>query len=186
MTHPDKKSLRREIKAKLEAQSSAEREKRSLIIQEKLFSLDVFNKAVSVCIYVSTPTEVDTTSMIDQALGMGKRVLVPLSNLENKELELYEIKNRQEYLTRGTFGIMEPIPGKARLASTSEVDCVIVPGVVFDRAGHRIGHGKGFYDRFLDRLPAGIGKIGLSFSFQVISKIPNESHDKPLDIVLTD
>lgn len=186
MTHPDKESLRQAIQSKLKAQSSEEREKRSLSVEKKLFTLDVFKKAVFVCFYVSTPWEVDTTSMIDKALKAGKRVLVPLSNLENKELELYEITNRREDLKKGAFGIMEPLPERTRRAGPETLDCVVVPGIVFDREKNRIGRGKGFYDRFLSQLPSRVSKIGLSFSFQVVSNIPIESHDVKLDFVLTD
>jgi 5-formyltetrahydrofolate cyclo-ligase len=73
----------------------------------------------------------------------------------------------------------------ARLARLDEADCLIVPGVVFDKKNNRIGHGKGYYDRFLKRFGSQVLKIGLAFSFQVVSHIPVESHDEPVDRVLT-
>ena len=161
-------------------------ETKSVKIKEKLFSLGAFKVAHCVCFYVSLPLEVNTKGMMDEALKLGKRVLVPLTNLENKELSLYEITNRRKDLIEGAFGIMEPCPGTTRLARLDEAECLIVPGVVFDKQNHRIGHGGGFYDRFLKRFSSKIPKIGLAFSFQVIQEIPTQAHDVKVDMVLTD
>lgn len=180
-----KESLRQEICQKLQAQSPADRRKKSLIIEEKLFGLDVFKKAAAVCFYVSLPEEVDTAQMIDRALRAGKRVLVPRVN-GGAPLQLYEIKNRRQDLERGAFGIMEPVPSRTRLADAKEIGCVIAPGVAFDRTNHRLGRGKGFYDRFLAGLGPGVAKIGVAFSFQMVEEVPRYGHDVRLDVVLVD
>ena len=181
-----KKSLRVKVHQRLGSQSVESRKTRSLKVQKKLFSAPAFKKAHCVCFYVSLPSEVDTSGMIDKALELGKRVLVPRTNLENKELSLYEIKDRERDLKKGAYGVMEPRPAKARLARLEEVDCLVIPGVVFDKKNNRIGRGKGYYDRFLKKFGPGVLKIGLAFSFQVVSKIPVENHDMPVDQVLTD
>lgn len=181
-----KKSLRQELKARLSAQLPEERAFKSLLIQRKLFGLDAFKKAGCVCFFVAMPFEVDTASMIDGALDLGKRVLVPLTDLENKELNLYEIKDRRSDLRPGTMGILEPMPERTRKAAVAEVDCIVVPGLVFDSRHYRIGHGAGFYDRFLKTLAPSVQKIGLGFSFQVLPEVPVEPHDVRLDAVLTD
>ena len=183
---PSKKSLRAKILKILGSQSPEALKKRSLRIKKKLFSLAVFKKAGCVCFYVSLPLEVDTTVMIDKALRMGKRVIVPRTNLENKELSLYEIKNRTEDLKKGAYGVMEPRAQKTRFVDLDEVDCLIVPGVVFDKRNNRIGRGKGYYDRFLKKFDRKAVKIGLAFSFQVIPRVPVEAHDEMVDQVLTD
>ena len=171
---------------KLGLQSLGQRTKKNLKIQKKLFSLESFKKARCVCFYVSLPLEADTRGMIDKALKMGKRVLVPRINLENKELRLYEITDRRTDLEQGAFGIMEPRPDKALPVHLAQAQCLVVPGVVFDKKNHRIGHGGGYYDRLLEKCPPGVLKIGLAFSFQVVQNIPAEAHDVKLDIVLTD
>ncbi len=181
-----KQSLRQRVKSKLDVLSPAERRERSLLIQEKLFGLDVFNKAAAVCFYVSIASEVDTVSMIERALRQGKKVLAPVVNLKENTLSLRELKDPGGDLKKGAFGIMEPDPQTTRLAGFEEVECVIVPGLVFDRENHRIGRGLGFYDRFLKLLGARVSKIGLAFSFQVVTKIPVEAHDENVDLVLTD
>ncbi len=183
---PTKKSLRAKILKVLGSQSPAERKKRSLRIQKKLFSLAAFREAECVCFYVSLPSEVDTTVMIDKALQIGKRVIVPRTNLENKELSLYEIKNRAEDLKKGAHGVMEPRALKTQLVDLKEVECLIVPGVVFDKKNNRVGRGKGYYDRFLKQFGPEVSKLGLAFSFQVVPRVPVEAHDEPVDKVLTD
>ncbi len=170
----------------LGSQSSEARRERSLRIQKKLFLLARFKKAQCICFYVSLPSEVDTTGMIDEALKQGKRVLVPLANLENKELSLYEIKSRTRDLKKGAQGVMEPRVDKTRLVRLEEAECLVVPGAAFDKKNHRLGRGKGYYDRFLKKFGPKVLKIGLAFSFQVVSRVPTEDHDASVDKVLTD
>ena len=67
-----------------------------------------------------------------------------------------------------------------------KLDLVIVPGIAFDKKGHRIGYGYGYYDRFLKTIKKKAVKIGLAFDFQLIESIPEEEHDVPMNIVVTD
>ena len=62
---------------------------------------------------------------------------------------------------------------------------VVVPGIAFDRSGHRLGHGRGYFDRFLSTLPDKVPTIGLCFDFQRVAALPHEPHDHPVDAVLT-
>ena len=181
-----KKSLRQEIKARLETLSLEERRKNSLLILERLFRLDAIRRARTVCFYVGMDTEVDTSPMIGKAIGMGKRVFVPRVNLENKELKLFEVRDIRADLAPGALGILEPDPSKAKPADSEDLDCVVVPGLAFDRQKHRLGRGAGYYDRFLAKLSARVFKVGLAFSFQVFPEIPHEEHDQVLDEVITE
>lgn len=174
------------MKSLLSAQNKERRDSKSRLIQKKLFEHQAFCKASVVCFYVAMPVEVDTRPMIQEALKIGKRVLVPLADLENKELKLYEIRDLDTDLEVGALGILEPRKDRARLADAKEVDCVIVPGMAFDSQGHRLGRGGGFYDRFLSKFSAKTPKIALAFSFQVLPQIPQETHDQRVDIVLTE
>ncbi|MBI4352496.1 MAG: 5-formyltetrahydrofolate cyclo-ligase [Candidatus Omnitrophica bacterium] len=177
--------MRKSIRLKLDSHSAKERRAKSLAIGKKLFRLSAFQTAKTVCFYVSLPEEVDTAFMIDRALRSGKRVAAPLSDLKKRELALYEMKNRTELVT-GAYGILEPPPLRERSVKASEIDCVVVPGLVFDKKGNRLGRGKGFYDRFLKGLDRRVPRIGLAFSFQVAEKMPVEAHDEKVDVVLTE
>ena len=182
---PDKKTSRQDMTTRLKALSSQARQAKSLAIGDKLFGLENFKRARCVCFYVSLPLEVDTGFMIDKALSLGKTVCVPLSDSKTLELTLYQIQSRDD-LQKGAWGIQEPAADSARHVPAGKVDCVVVPGVVFDRENHRIGKGKVFYDRFLAKLNPDTFKVGLAFDFQVVDKISNDPHDKKCDLVLTD
>ena len=173
------------MKALLSAQSVGERSRKSRVIQEKLLENQAFQKAGTVCFYVALPQEVDTHDLIERSIGLGKRVLVPLVDLENKELKLKEIRDLRKDLAPGTLGILEPV-SHTKIAELREAECILVPGLAFDEKGHRLGRGGGYYDRLLQGLPATITKIGLAFSFQVVPQIPLEAHDQRVDLVLTE
>ena len=161
------------------------REEKSRVIGEKLFALDAFRDARTVCFYVGMPTEVDTAPLIDAALALGKTVLVPFCNSKRGKLLFYRIENRKD-LKKGVFGIWEPDPQKACPADASAADCVLVPGLAFDRAKNRLGRGKGYYDKFLAKLDPKVPKIGLAFSFQKVKSVPTAGHDVKLDNIITD
>ena len=182
-----KKDLRQAVQLRLLAQSVQDRARRSKVVETKLWSCQEFQKAKWVFFFVSMPEEVDTHTMIDRALAEGKRVAVPCSDLKAKKLFFYEISDRNSHLKPGACGILEPDSSRGKEVAPTQATCVIVPGVVFDKKNHRIGHGAGFYDRFLDRLDPTIKKIGLAYSFQVMIKdLPQEVHDVVLDEVITD
>jgi 5-formyltetrahydrofolate cyclo-ligase len=180
-----KASLRQKLREDLKRQSRPSRRKKSLVIGKKLLSAAVFRKAATVCFYVSKSLEVDTRGLIRESLKRGKRVLVPRMDAQKKRLGLREIKSFRD-LKLGAFGVLEPVVSRTRKAKLAEVDCVVVPGVGFDKKKNRLGHGLGFYDRFLARLPKRAKKISLAFSFQVVNTIPHEAHDVAMDKVLTE
>ena len=177
--------LRQKLREKLKRQSRPSRRKKSLLIGEKLLSGMEFKRAAVICFYVSKPLEVDTRNAIRQSLKLGKSVLVPKMDPKKKQLLLYEIKSLRD-LKLGAFGVLEPVPARTRKAKYSEVNCVVVPGVAFDLRKNRLGHGLGFYDRFLAKLPAKTKKVGLAFFFQVVNHIPREAHDVVMNRVLTE
>jgi 5-formyltetrahydrofolate cyclo-ligase len=174
------------MRARLKGQSLEERNQKSLLIKEKLFALDAFRRARAVCFFVGMDEEVNTLPMIEKTMAMGKRVLVPQVNLENKELRLFEVRDLRRDLRPGVLGILEPDPASAVPAKAEDADCVVVPGLAFDKMKRRLGRGAGFYDRFLSGLDKRAFKVGLAFSFQVFPEIPHEEHDHDLDEVLTE
>lgn len=180
-----KKELRADMIQRLSAQPQADRSRKSIALKAKLMQLPEFQRAQTILFYVSLIDEVDTHRMIDEALAMGKRVAVPRCVVESKALLLYEITDRSE-LVRGVFGLDEPDPAIATPVAPGEVDLAIVPGVVFDRQANRIGHGVGYYDRFLRLLKPQTPKVGLAFEFQLVSRVPVEPHDIRLDKIITE
>jgi 5-formyltetrahydrofolate cyclo-ligase len=180
-----KNILRKEI---LEIRNSIplpERKKKDILIKQRLFSLSAFTVAKTVLFYASFRTEVDTNSMIEESLKMGKAVLVPKVNKKLQRLLLYEIKNLRE-LSPGYMGIPEPSLPDNRLREIEDVALVIVPGVCFDHSGNRLGYGAGYYDMLLSHIKKKVPFIALAYEEQVIDTLPSENHDVRVDMVVTD
>ncbi len=162
------------------------RAEKSLIVQDKLFSSEVFRESRTVMIYVSLPDEVETTGLIEKALKLGKRVVVPFVGDKDDNMLVSEITS-MENLEKGPFGVFQPGRGQVRTVPLEEIDLVIVPALAFDRKKMRLGRGKGYFDRFLSQKDLSRAKtIGLAFNFQVIGSLPHDDHDIPVDEILTD
>ena len=175
-----KHKIRRHIKEKLNNHSELEKSRKSDIIKAKLFNEEEFKKAKVVMFYVSLKDEVNTFSMIDEAIKTGKRVCVPVILKEEKRLIAGEIKDRKADLKEAHFGIYQPQAGRVQEVPLENIDLVVVPGIAFDKNNVRLGRGHGYYDRFLCALPNNTRTIGLAFDFQVIDNLPKDSHDIPV------
>ncbi len=174
-----KRTLRREAIAARRFLTN--RASRSRAIAERLEAHSVYECASTVFTYVSKPDETDTHVIIEQALRSGRDVLVPRA-ADNFHLEWVRIESA-DALQAGAFGVLEPV-GPASTATTPNDAIALVPGLAFDRDGYRLGWGKGYFDRFLATFN---GKaIGLAFDCQVYDALPRESHDRPVNYVITE
>ncbi len=171
-----KKALREKVLEK--RKNLTEKAEKSSAVKRKLYTLPEFEDAKKVCIYVSLENEVHTHDVIKENLK-NKDIVVP--KVKGEKLLLCELKSFDE-LSEGSFCVLEP--GEERRVSPQDIDCVIVPGVVFDKEGFRIGYGKGFYDRLLNEVNC--PKIGLCFDMQLVEEVPFEEHDIPVDIIITE
>jgi 5-formyltetrahydrofolate cyclo-ligase len=151
--------------------------------QLNLLVLDEYVQAVTVALYAPHHNETDTALILTSAFEAGKRVLYPA--VCGGEMVLRSVTSIAE-LRAGAFGILEPCPtGGDHQADV--VDLVVVPGVAFDRTGHRLGYGKGFYDRFLNNPGRAAHLVGLCHDFQVTETgIPTDIHDIPMEIIVSD
>lgn len=172
-----KKQLRKLIVEKRTALSAATLKAWSDEIMERLEQHPAFRAAHTVLLYHSMSDEVDTRAFIEK-WSASKQILLPVVKEEELELRLYDPKNG---FTAGTYGIMEPI-GEP-FVQHSEIDLAIIPGVAFDTFGHRLGRGKGYYDRLLPLLQA--YKIGICFPFQLLNEVPVEAFDVLMDEAIT-
>lgn len=163
--------------------------KNSKIIQEKLFNMEEYKRSKAIFIYMSFNREVDTRDIIRDSLNKGKRVAIP--KIVNGEMEFYYINNIND-VEIGCFGVQEPIAieGLAYFRDCEDSAFMIMPGVAFDHKKHRIGYGKGFYDKYLMKYGhdnnGKFSKIALAFDFQVLEEIPCESYDILPDMIITD
>ncbi len=128
-------------------------------------------------------SEVDTTNLIEHLFRQGQKVVLPLVDIRKHVLDHYYIQSFSD-ATTGTFGIHEPDPKVCVSAKISDLDLVIVPGVAFDRRGHRLGSGHGYYDRFLARIES--LRVGLAFGAQIVDEVPVNGLDQAMDFIVTE
>ena len=174
-----KAGLRKKILEERNKLTDSEIKERSLVVRDKLFSSDGYKKAEKILFYVSFGSEVDTHEMIKESLG-NKIVCVPV--VIGDKIIASMIKDFKELDTKNKYKISEP--SNINKIDPKEIDLVIVPGVAFDRLGHRIGYGKGYYDSFLSNLNA--KKLALAFELQIVDEIPKEWHDIAVDEVISE
>ena len=157
-------------------------------ILNTFISLPLFQEKNIFFIYCQYRSEVRTIPILARCLKLGKTVSVPLSKPQQAQMEAVVISDQVRDLSPGYLGIPEPLPPLAqdRILRPSSIEVAVIPGVVFDRCGHRLGYGMGFYDRFLAQAAPQAIRIGLAFSCQLVDRIPSLPHDVPMDMVLTE
>lgn len=182
----EKKQLREEVLSRRGAVSTANRVIRSADILQRLFELEVMRSASWVHFYVSYGNEVETTGMVAHALKHGKRVSVPMMDADSNRLILSELKDPVRDLAPNAHGIPEPKAEAFRPVGIDEMELMVVPGIVFDEKGYRIGQGGGYYDRLLDEISGRIPIVGLAFELQIRPVVPVEAHDIPVNWIVTE
>lgn len=181
-----KQTLKQEILSKRNHLNKEDIKKKSELIKNNLYALPEFQKSKNIMFYASFNSEVDTQEIIKELLDKKEKIIVvPYVVKNNPILQLSELKDFNE-LEPKTFGILEPKELYKREFNPEKVDLILIPGVVFARNGHRIGYGYGFYDRFLKTIKNNPTKIALVYDFQIVEKIPEEQHDVPMDIIITE
>lgn len=169
------------------------REEKSQMILQTLYHMPLYKETKIILSYVNYQSEVITDDLLNRALLEGKHVFVPKVLGDN--MEFYQITDLND-LTEGYRGIREPISGPEFLdklsgfhSAKTDHPLMLMPGAVFDKKRHRIGYGKGFYDRYLDRLKAAdtrVHTLALCYECQMLDKIPYEAHDVRPEMILTE
>ncbi len=180
-----KRAIRKEVLKKRDEISPDIKSVKNALIKERLFSLPEFINAKTVFFYASFRSEVETLSMIRESLKMGKRVVLSRVDKKRHRLMLYEIKDISE-LSPGYMGIPEPSLSGERLVSLDDIKLVIIPGAAFDCSGNRLGYGAGYYDILLSEGKKKIPIIALAYEEQLVDKVPSETHDVKVDMIVTD
>lgn len=176
-----KPSIRRAMLALRKQMPAAECLTKSLQVQQRFMLLPEFGAANVVALYSPFRNEVFTEEIFRKARLRGKRIAFP--RVGENALEFQEVSELSE-LTSGSFGILEPAGG--RRISLEEIDLMAVPGLAFCMQGYRLGYGQGFYDRVLHGVTRRSMLAGLCFEQQLVSELPIEEHDIPMDLILTE
>lgn len=175
----DKRELRRLVRTKKQQFSAADLRTMSEKIISNLLSMPVMKESRTVLMYYSLDDEVNTHDAIDRLVADGKTVLLPVVIGDNA-MELHRYTGPDD-LRIGSYGIKEPVG--PLYSDYGKIDVAVIPGMSFDHNGNRLGRGKGYYDRFLPRLPQA-KKIGICFPFQIFPTVPTDENDIKMDIVL--
>ena len=171
----EKSQLRRSVKRRLIELSPLDRERRSRIICANL----AIGLADKTNIGLFAPKETEPNLDLLWEMGFVKNRLIAYPRCEGDELQFFSIPEIRD-LRIGKFGIREP----AAIRRVCQLDAIVLPGLAFTQDGIRLGHGTGFYDRFLQTQHGKLLKVGVCFDFQIVPAIPQEIHDVNVDLLV--
>jgi 5-formyltetrahydrofolate cyclo-ligase len=154
----------------------------------------IWQQAQTILIFMSMKQEIDTHFLLDEALSSVKNLFLP--RIIDDTMSFFKIDSLDGPWDEGVFGILEPKMNHVNQFHINTINfplLIIVPGLAFDKKGHRLGRGKGYYDRFLssiNKLSAGnnsrnITIVGLCVKEQLIDHVPTEDYDQKVDAICT-
>ncbi|MFW6082103.1 MAG: 5-formyltetrahydrofolate cyclo-ligase [Desulfosalsimonas sp.] len=182
-----KLKLRREVGSRIAVLAGSELEAKKASIRDQLFDFANFREAGTVFFYACLGDEEIAKSIVASCMDRGKDVAVPLFLRQQPGApRLFKINSLDTDMREGTEGTFEPDPERCKQMPFESVDIAIVPGVAFDEKGARLGSGQGRYDRLAPMLPNTARKVALAVEEQIVPSIPMESHDKYVDIIITE
>ena len=155
-------------------------------IEERLFGFANFLESRIVLFYIDKPGEVRGRDIVDRSYHYSKIVVLPAFDPATHTMRLLKVDNPRKDLKKGPRGILEPDPKKCNTVPIECIDIAIIPGIAYDEKGGRIGSGEGYYDRLIPDLAVTTRKVALSLEDQIVPLVPMESHDRYVDIIISD
>jgi len=181
-----KSQIRTDITDALAALSENEIVEKTSAIEKRLFDFANFLESKVALLYVNNNNEVTTRNILTRTHAYNKIIVLPAFNTETFAMTLMKVDALEKDLTAGPRGIVEPNPDRCKVVPIERIDIAIIPAVALDEKGGRIGCGEGYYDRLIPNLAITTRKVALAFEEQIIQQVPIESHDKHVDIIITD
>lgn len=178
----EKRALRAELRQRRRTMAGLEREHASQALTRHLVDLTTALGARSVSAYLSTPDEPDTRPWLRWAHEQGVRVLYPISR-EDGLLDWTVSDGTSE--REGLFGLPEPVGEPLSPMALDGVDLIVVPAACVDHAGHRMGWGRGYFDKTLGSMQVRPPVYAVVFDSEYLETVPTERHDEPVDGVVT-
>lgn len=178
----EKKELRRTYLALRRTFSKEQRKQWDAAIQARILAMPELEQAANVFCFIGTEQEIDTRPLIEAFWQAGKAVYVPRCLDLKGNLSFYRIYSWND-VEEGVFGLLEPKWDCEEWHRTDSILCIL-PGLCFTKQGHRLGYGKGFYDRFLAKVRA--IKVGICYNCCIVEKIPQDQYDQIADWVFTE
>lgn len=181
-----KNQIRRDIAKNLAALSNKDIAEKTKAIEKKLFEFANFLEARIALLYVNCDNEVATGDILAKSYVFNKVVVLPTFNIETFEMTIMKVEDPEKDLVVGPRGILEPDAIRCKIVPIDQVDIAIIPAIALDEKGGRIGSGEGYYDRLIPNLAITTRKVALALEEQIVQQVPIESHDKHVDIIITD
>jgi len=181
-----KQELRNQVDKSIHELSGEERESKVRAVEARLFDFANFLEARIVLLYISDKNEVETRNILSKTYDYGKIIVLPVFDPVKGSARLLKVDDLQRDLIEGPQGLLEPNAQRCREVPLECIDIAIIPSVAVDEKGGRLGAGDGFYDRLIPQLPVTTRKVSLALEDQIVSQVPAESHDKHVDIIITD
>jgi len=181
-----KRELREKIEESISALSEEEYRTRINDIETRLFDFANFLESRIVLLYVNDKSEVDTQNILLKTHDYGKIIILPVFNPEKGSVRLLKVDDPSRDLVASPGGLLAPNRQRCREVPMECIDIAIIPGIAVDEKGGRLGAGDGTYDRLIPKLPITTRKVLLALEDQVVPQVPAESHDKHVDIIITD
>ena len=178
--------IREDIATIISALTESDMAKKAKAIEDRLFEFANFLEAKIALLYVGGDNEVQTKNIIKRAYSYNKIVVLPAFDPKTLEMELMKVDKFAQDLKLGPRGVPEPSTDRCKIVPIDRIDIAIIPGIAFDEKGGRIGTGRGYYDSLIPKLAITTRKVALSLEEQIIPQVPMESHDKYVDIIITD
>lgn len=155
-------------------------------IEEAIFDFANFVEARIPLLYAHQGCEVAMSNILRGSIEAHKIVVLPTFNADKRTMGMFKVDNLDTDLREGPRGVKEPDPSRCKKVPIDRLDIAIIPGYAFDEKGGRVGSGRGYYDRLIPRLSITTRKVALAFEEQILPQVPMESHDKYVDIIITD
>jgi 5-formyltetrahydrofolate cyclo-ligase len=181
-----KEEIRNDIAKRLAALADSTVEAKARQIENRLFEFANFLEANIVLLYINSANEVISRNIIERCFDYDKIVILPAFDRHTYEMKLMKVDNLETDLKLGPRGIFEPDEMRCNVVPIECIDIAIIPGAAFDEKGGRIGSGEGYYDRLIPKLSITTRKVALAFENQITQQIQMESHDKHVDIIITE
>ncbi|XP_043238174.1 5-formyltetrahydrofolate cyclo-ligase-like [Amphibalanus amphitrite] len=187
-----KSALRKRVKAAVSQLSSEERARQSQAVTRQLLALPQYQQSQRVSVYLSMPDEIQTGDIVADLLRAGKQCFIPRYESGSSHMDMVRLHSAADLAALPTtkWNIQQPSLDEQReeALQTGGLDLILMPGLAFSRAGHRLGRGRGYYDRYLTRCREAQQRppvtVALAFAEQLVDEVPVEETDVPVDVVL--
>ncbi len=184
LSYSYKQELRPFMRKKRASQDQRVIQHKNRKITKNVLTLEEVQQANCIAAYASLPEEAGTQELLSTLLEQGKRVVLP--KVTGKTMDFFRIVDPVNNMQQGAFSILEPDPERCERVEAEAIDVFLVPGTTFDCFGARIGFGGGYYDRFMRKKTSHVKAIALAFEFQVVHAMETQTHDIPVDCIVTE